>query len=147
MGTVLHTSRGRGVRAAVAAAVVASAVACTDVGGGGGEAASSCAFLVEYEGRTYQDVANIPFTVGDALGEAVVPACDDTPNDGDDGVPGSATTAYAVAELDPGIAVAVGDAPDDVRLVVVRRDGELPSKVRELVSGPGASPIPSPRPR
>jgi hypothetical protein len=147
MGTVLHANRGRGVWAAVAAAVVASAVACTGVGGGGGEAASSCAFLVEYEGRAYQDVADIPFTVGDALGEAVVPACDDTPNDGDDGVPRSATTAYAVAELDPAIAVAVGHAPGDVRLVVVRRDGELPSEVRELIDGPDASPTPSPRPR
>ncbi|MFF3306108.1 DUF6281 family protein [Streptomyces sp. NPDC002952] len=147
MRTVLHASRCGGVWAAVAAAVAASAVACTDVGAGGGEAASSCAFVVEYEGRTYQDVADIPFTVGDALGEAVVPACDDTPSDGDDGVPRSATTAYAVAELDPAIAVAVGDAPGDVRLVAVHRDGELPSSVGELIGGPGTSPTPSPRPR
>jgi hypothetical protein len=136
MAEVLAAGRGRFVRVLSAAAVVAVSVGgCTSVSGGG-DSAASCAFLVEYENRTYSDVANIDFTVGDELGAATLPTCDDTPNDHDDGETApAATTAYAVEGLDPSIAIAVGGAPDDVVLVAVRSGTEIPPEVQKLIDG------------
>ncbi|MBA4862226.1 hypothetical protein H1V43_12675 [Streptomyces sp. PSKA54] len=108
---------------------------CASPSGGGGSA-SSCAFLVEYENRTYSGMANVDFTVGDKLGSATLPPCDDTPNDDDDGrtAPAS-TTAYAVEGLDPSIAIAVGETSNGVLLVAVDSGKELPPEVKRLIDG------------
>jgi hypothetical protein len=52
------------------------------------------------------------------IGTAVLPPCDDTPNDGD---PGAATSvrAYRVVGWDPGKAIAVGTSPGDAVFVRV----------------------------
>ncbi|MGW1028738.1 DUF6281 family protein [Streptomyces sp. NPDC002577] len=117
-----------------AATTITVSVACTPLSGGG-ESAASCAFVVEYENRTYSDVANVDFTVGDKLGTATQPPCDDTPNDDDDGSPATPTTAYAVEGLDPGIAIAVGGAPGDAVFVAVKSDEGLPPEVKKLING------------
>ncbi|MGX1668096.1 DUF6281 family protein [Streptomyces sp. NPDC055400] len=117
----------------LAAAAVAVSAACTS-SSGGGDSASSCAFLVEYKNRTYSDVANVDFSVGEKLGTATLPPCDDTPNDDDDGAPATLTTAYAVEGLDPGIAIAVGDAPSDVHFVAVDANKTLPPEVKKLIN-------------
>ncbi|MFD5103623.1 DUF6281 family protein [Streptomyces albidochromogenes] len=126
---------GAAVWALLAATAVVTCAACTTTGHDG-ESASSCAFVVEYENRTYSDVANVDFTVGAEIGTAALPPCDDTPNDNDDGrtTPAS-TTAYAVEGLDPSIAIAVDDAPSDVLLVSVDRGKELPPEVKKLIDG------------
>ncbi|KUO21872.1 DUF6281 family protein [Streptomyces dysideae] len=138
MAEVLAARRGRFTWVLSAAAVVTVAVGgCTSVsGGGGGDSAASCVFLAEYANRTYSDVANVDFTVGDELGTATLPTCDDTPNDNDDGETAPAvTTAYAVEGLDPSIAIAVGEAPDDVVFVAVRSGTEIPPEVQKLIDG------------
>lgn len=51
---------------------------------------------------------NVKVTVGEKLGTATEPPCDDTPNDGQDepATPAS-RTAYAVEGVAPGIAIGV----------------------------------------
>ncbi|MGV9454681.1 DUF6281 family protein [Streptomyces sp. NPDC003635] len=113
--------------------VALGAVGCAEAGGGG-TADAVCAYRVEYDDRQYWDVSGIEFQRGGKLGTAVEPSCDDTPSDGDDGAPAREVTAYRVRGLDPEVAVAVGDDPADLRLVAVRRDGELPPQIEALDS-------------
>ncbi|GAA1534860.1 hypothetical protein GCM10009730_50190 [Streptomyces albidochromogenes] len=135
MQAVHPAGRSGAAWALLAATAVVACSACTTTGSDG-ESASSCAFLVEYENRTYSDVANVNFTVGAKIGTATLPPCDDTPNDNDDGrtTPAS-TTAYAVKGLDPSIAITVDDAPSDVLLVSIKRGEELPPEVKKLIDG------------
>lgn len=100
--------------------------------GGGGEGAASCAYVIDYDDRRYSYVANVAYELGEELGTATQPPCDDTPNDGDEDSPASRTTAYKIKGLDPDVAIAVGDAPDDVIFVATRPDGELPPEVQQL---------------
>ncbi|MFE6335078.1 DUF6281 family protein [Streptomyces sp. NPDC057798] len=111
--------------------VALSAVGCAEAGGGG-TADAVCAYRVDYDDRQYGDVAGIDFQRGGKLGMAVQPPCDDTPNDGDDDSSAREVTAYRVEGLDPGVAIAVGDDPDDLLLVAVRRNGELPVEIENL---------------
>ncbi|MDT9699368.1 DUF6281 family protein [Streptomyces sp. P17] len=116
--------------------VALGAVGCTASDGGGepesGGAAASCAYVIDYDGRSYTDVANIDYKRGEELGTATQPPCDDTPGDGDDGSPVQETTAYRIEGLDPDVAIAVGDAPDDLIFVATRPNGELPPEVERL---------------
>ncbi|MEW2757760.1 DUF6281 family protein [Streptomyces sp. NPDC048399] len=114
-----------------AAAVLMMSAACTS--SNGGETEASCVFLVHYQNHEYSDVANVDFTVGDKLGPATLPPCDDTPNDDDDAQTPSATTAYRVEGVDPGIAIAVGEEPNDARLVAVYSGNELPPEIKKLI--------------
>ncbi|MGD6741861.1 DUF6281 family protein [Streptomyces sp. BH106] len=102
--------------------------------GGGGEAAGLCAIAAKYEGRTYTQVANVDFTVGEALGPAEFPPCDDTPNDGDAAGP-EPTTAYSVDGLNPRIAIAIRYTSDKVMLLAVQPGGSLPPEVKTLTRG------------
>lgn len=111
----------RTTRVLLAAAMVTSAVACTSEGSnGGGEQAASCAYQVLYQDRTYRDIANVEFTAGEKLGSAAIPPCDDTggQGQGEGEQDGETTTAYKVEGISPEVAVAVGDTPDDLTLVV-----------------------------
>lgn len=132
MRNMLTTRRRRAVRMVLAGAVVASAAACAALDGGG-ESAGSCAYRMIYEGRTYGDVANVDYEIGEKLGTVTSPPCDDTPNDDDASVQSS--TAYAVRGLDPSVAIAVGGAPDDTLFLVVDSARTLPPEVRELIDG------------
>ncbi|CAM5307737.1 hypothetical protein STENM223S_04062 [Streptomyces tendae] len=115
--------------------VIAAALttACT-AQGGGGEAAGSCAIAARYEGRTYTQVDNVHFTVGEALGPAEIPPCDDTPGDDEAARPEPAT-ALAVDGLNPRTAIAMRYASDEVLLLAVRPGGSLPPEVEALTRG------------
>ncbi|MBO0917433.1 DUF6281 family protein [Streptomyces laculatispora] len=102
----------------------------------GGESASSCAALVKYQNRTYLGRANVKVTVGEKLGTATEPPCDDTPNDGQDepATPAS-RTAYAVEGVDPGIAIWVEGSSDDVLFIAADSGKKLPPEVEKLIVG------------
>ncbi|OEJ29899.1 hypothetical protein AS594_33585 [Streptomyces agglomeratus] len=118
----------------VAAAITTLSVGCASSSGGGGESASTCAFMVEYDKRRYI-ADNTDISVGDELGAASRPPCDDTPNDNSDGkTTASSTTAYTVEGVDPALAIAVGDSPDDVRLVVIDSGKELPPEIKKMIN-------------
>jgi len=114
--------------------VVAVLTAACSAQGGGGEAEGDCAIAVTYGSRTYTEVANVDFRVGDALGTAEIPPCNDTPGAGDDTVGHERTTAYAVDGLDPRIAIAVRYTPDQVMLLAVQAGGGLPPEVEDLTT-------------
>jgi len=113
MSTALRAGR----RLVMTLAVLTAALGC----GSGGEAAASCAGLVVYEDRDYLPTPDEEFTVGEPLGTASIPECDDTPNDDGVAVPADTTTAYTVAGRDPADAIAVGDTPADARLMEIDR--------------------------
>lgn len=106
---------------------------CGSSGSEEGEGSASCAYEVVYEGRTYGDVANVRFEVGQKLGTATLPACDDT-NDGAEESP-TESTAYAVKGLDPEIALAVGETPGEAIFVAINPGKSLPPEVEKLIDG------------
>ncbi|MEU9523344.1 DUF6281 family protein [Streptomyces sp. NPDC048224] len=116
--------------------VIAAALttACT-AQGGGGEAEGSCAITALYEGRTYTQVANVKFTLGEELGPVEVPPCDDTPAHNDNAVQSEPTTAYVVDGLNSRVAIAMRYASDEVMLLAVQPGGSLPPEVKDLVQG------------
>ncbi|WP_320780066.1 DUF6281 family protein [Streptomyces sp. CRN 30] len=127
------------VRAVLPTAVmVVMSVGCTSMTSPGGE--SICAYVIEYEDRMYSDVPNADFTVGDRIGTATHPPCDDTPGDGSAGTEPTTTTAYAIEGVDAGTAITVDDAPAGTLLVAITADtgpgGELPPEVERLLVRP-----------
>lgn len=118
----MRTTLRSGRRLLMAALLLSTAVGCTETGGAepGGAAEASCAYVVTYASRSYQDVANTDFTVGKKLGTATIPACDDTPNDPPDAIGEQRITAYAVEGTDPAVAIAVGDTPAGAILMKAR---------------------------
>lgn len=123
--------RYAGVLSAVA--VVVTAAGCTAGNGGGVEGAASCASEFTYQGRTYKDVAHAHFTVTGKLGTATMPPCDDTGGDGQTAEAGTTETAYGVEGVASDVAIAVGNSPDDVVLVVSYSGSTLPPEVRKLI--------------
>ncbi|MEU8678809.1 DUF6281 family protein [Streptomyces sp. NPDC048560] len=124
--------RGTLTAVVVMSAVAVSAVACTAGSVGGAQESPSCALRFVYQNRTYQDVANVRFTVGEKLGTATQPPCDDTgPQDGN-AAPTTTGTVYAVDGLPPLVAVAVGDSPEEAALFAVYAGPDLPPEVRRL---------------
>jgi hypothetical protein len=110
-------------RLVMTVAMLVAAVGCTvdgDATSRDGEAATSCAGVVSFENRRYLPSDRADFTVGERLGTATVPACDDTPGDDEVAVPEATTGAYAVEGRDPAEAVAVGDTPAGARLMEIR---------------------------
>ncbi|MFI7322774.1 DUF6281 family protein [Streptomyces venezuelae] len=99
-------------------------------GAGGGRAESSCVRLVEYESRTYADVASMPITAGERLGSVTFTPCDDMGGRSGGRVePPIKAMAYRVEGLDVDVAIAVGDDADDAELFAVKSG-----------SGPGSGP-------
>ncbi|MFE6625186.1 DUF6281 family protein [Streptomyces sp. NPDC057740] len=126
---------GRFVGLPLAAAIVVSAAACTAGSSSSDEGAASCIYQVEYQGRTYQDVANVEFTVGAKLGDATQPPCDDTGGQDETEESGTTETAYEVDGISPKVAIAVGDTPGDAQFVAVYSGTELPPEVKKLIAG------------
>ena len=114
MTTALRTGR----RLIVTTVLLAAAVGCSD----GGSSAASCAGLVTFQNRDYLPTTNEDFTLGEKLGTAAVPECDDTPNDPDVAIPEGTITAYVVKGIDPSLAIAVGDTPAEARLMRVHEE-------------------------
>ncbi|MDO0916849.1 DUF6281 family protein [Streptomyces sp. DT2A-34] len=125
---------GAVARALVAAVTVAVSAACAS--SSGGESEASCEYRVQYDKRMYSDVANAEFKVGEKLGPAVIPRCDDTSDDGGGQASPDSTVAYAIEGVDPSIAIAVDDAPDDVLFVAVDSDNDLPPEIKKLIKSP-----------
>ncbi|MFC5215242.1 DUF6281 family protein [Streptomyces coerulescens] len=102
--------------------LVLTAAGCAEGGAAepDGAAAASCAYVVTYADRTYLDTGEGDFTVGEKLGTATVPACDDTPNDPGDTVAAHRVSAYEVEGTDPAVAIAVGDTPAEATLMKAR---------------------------
>jgi hypothetical protein len=113
----MTTALQAGRRLIMTSLLLAAAAGCTE---SGGAAEASCAYLVTYDSRTYLDVANVDFTIGEKLGTATIPACDDTPNDPGGAVPEGRITAYQVEGMDAAVAIAVGDTPAEAILLQVR---------------------------
>ena len=107
----MTTARQTGRGLLTTAALLASVVGCA----GAGASESDCPYLVTYQGRDYLGTEGGEFTVGEKLGTAAVPACNDTP--GDHG-PATTTTVYAVEGKDPADLIAVED--DTAGAVLVR---------------------------
>ncbi|MGY1580036.1 DUF6281 family protein [Streptomyces sp. MN13] len=100
---------------------------CTVAGGGGeAEAEASCAYVVTYRGHAYVGAEHGDFEVGERIGTAAKPPCDDTPGDDDPGTPPTTLNAYRVVGWDTAEAIAVGSSADDVVFTRVDPDLELP---------------------
>ncbi|MEU6243491.1 DUF6281 family protein [Streptomyces sp. NPDC047024] len=126
--------RDRALGALLAAAAVALCASCAGASAAvDGGTAASCAYRVEYGHRQYADVPHARFEVGERLGPAVVPPCDDTPNAGDGPETPEPRVAYAVKGIDPRIAITLDDAPEGVLFVAVDAKGALPAEVRKLI--------------
>ncbi|GAB2721284.1 DUF6281 family protein [Streptomyces bullii] len=125
---------GRGPAWALVAATVASlSVGCTSQSGDEpGEAAASCAYVVDHDGRRYLGREETAIPVGESLGGATRAACDDTPGDGDDGEGPVLMTAFTVRGVDPAVAIAVAEDTDRFRLVVADSLKELPPELKKL---------------
>jgi len=136
MKAALLVVRTRSVWALLAAVTATMSVACTSPGSSdGGESASSCVYQVKYGNRTYSGAEAKGFTLGDKLGAATLPPCDDTPNDDNDGqTTPTSTTAYEIKGVDPSVAIAVEQSSDDVIFVNVDSDTKLP-EIKKLIRG------------
>ncbi|MGW0496766.1 DUF6281 family protein [Streptomyces sp. NPDC003007] len=128
-----HVAQGPS-RALLAAALLSLSVGCTAAStDGGGRADASCAYVIEYDKRRYVARAETDVPVGEPLGSAIRPACDDTPGDGDDGERPAQVTAFAVRGVDPAVAVAVAEDPGEYRLVVAESVKGLPPELRKVL--------------
>ncbi|MFD3378436.1 MULTISPECIES: DUF6281 family protein [unclassified Streptomyces] len=136
MKAALPVRRAGSVWTLLSAVLVTMSAACTSSSDSdGGESASSCAYRVEYQNSTYSGAEAKDFTLGNVLGAATLPPCDDTPSDDSDGqrTPTS-TTAYAIEGVDPNIAIALGKASDDVIFVNVDSEKKLP-EIKKMIGG------------
>ncbi|MEV0494354.1 DUF6281 family protein [Streptomyces atratus] len=127
------TERSAGVL--LAAAMVMSAAACTADSSSGGEGSASCVNRFTYQDRSYRDVANVDFTVGKKLGAATKPPCEDTGGQDKDEEPATTETAYEVDGISPKVAIAIGDAPEEVTFFAAYSGSELPPEVEKLIDG------------
>ncbi|MFD3588273.1 DUF6281 family protein [Streptomyces sp. NPDC058683] len=131
MKTVLPIGRTGSVWTLLAAALVTMSVACSS-SSGGGESTASCAYRVEYQDHMYAGAEGTGFTLGDKLGAATLPPCNDMPSEENDGqTTPTPTTAYAIEGVDPSIAIALKQASDDVIFVNVDSDRKL-SEIQEM---------------
>ncbi|WP_028801286.1 DUF6281 family protein [Streptomyces sp. 142MFCol3.1] len=133
MTFLFPTARTAAVWTLPAAVLAALCVACTSSSGDDGtEGASSCAALVQYQDRTYTGTEVGNFRIGDALGAATLPPCDDT-GDLDHATP-TPTTAYAIEGVDPAVAVALEHSPDGVVYVNTASGRRLP-EIKKMIKG------------
>ncbi|MEV6506211.1 DUF6281 family protein [Streptomyces sp. NPDC051642] len=137
MKAVLRVGRPAAVWASLTAVLVTMSVACTSSSSSAdGESASSCAYVVEYRSHRYSGAEAKGFTIGDELGAAALPPCDDTPGDDGDGQTApTSTTAYAIKGVDPSVAIALDQSSDDeVIFVNVDSAKKLP-EIKKLIQG------------
>ncbi|KUN90651.1 hypothetical protein AQJ84_39085 [Streptomyces resistomycificus] len=120
----------------LAGSLVSLSVGCTSVSssddGDSARPAPSCAYVVDYDGRSYLGRGETDVPVGKSLGSATRQACDDTPGDGDDGEGPALMTAFAVRGVDPAVAIAVAEDTDAYRLVVADGVEELPPELEKV---------------
>ncbi|MGA5893758.1 DUF6281 family protein [Streptomyces venetus] len=124
--------------ALLVATLASLSMGCTQVSSDDGAPATSCAYVVDYDNRTYLGREETDVPVGTSLGGATRAACDDTPGDGDgdDGEGPVPMTAFAVRGVDPGVAIAVAEDTGTYRLVVADTVKEFPPELRKLTDRP-----------
>ncbi|MBT2488026.1 hypothetical protein J7E96_05655 [Streptomyces sp. ISL-96] len=134
MSAAFRVGRGGSVRMLlVAVAATASAVSCTS--SSGGDDSASCAHRVTYEDRTYGDVANVNFEIGEKVGTVSSAPCDDTGGQNEGEETATESSAYAIEGLDTDIAIAVGDTPGEAVFFAVDSGKGLPAEVEKLIDG------------
>lgn len=124
---------GRISGALLAVSVMMPTAACS--GTESADSDSSCAIQFTYQGRTYEDVAHVEFTVGQKLGTAAKPPCNDMGDHDEKEESPESVNAYQVEGVSAEAAIAVGTTPDDAVFVATYVDGELPSDVQKLIDG------------
>ncbi|MER7577301.1 DUF6281 family protein [Streptomyces sp. NPDC126514] len=136
MKAALPIGRGGSVWMLLSAVLISTSVACASSSDSdGGESTSVCAYRAEYQNRTYSGAEVKGFTLGNKLGAATLPPCDDSPSDDSDGqTKPTSTTAYAIEGVDPSIAIALEQASDDVVFVAVDSDTKLP-EIKKMIQG------------
>lgn len=128
--------------------------ACAALGacdsGSGVSGSASCASTITYDGQDYfgHSAKVTPTDLGEELGKARIPACNDTggSSERDDDV-----VAVAIKGVSPSVAVAVTDSNS---VIFIRKDqsfGSAPQEVLRLlravdVASPVTSPVTSPEP-
>ncbi|WP_327743089.1 DUF6281 family protein [Streptomyces europaeiscabiei] len=97
---------------------------------------SACAAEVEFAGQVYTGITvHHDFKAGNKVGKAVHVACNDTPDDNNDGlVPQPESPAYKIPGVDPGIAIAVDDSLDTMQIYVADLDKPLPTEIQKLTN-------------
>ncbi|WP_420037727.1 DUF6281 family protein [Streptomyces sp. cg28] len=143
--TVSWTARRRfarsvSVRATLAAAALFMSTSCAGAGTTQGGAESSCAALLEYEGRTYLGHGLYPDDRGDSddvragrqLGTGAIPGCNDTPTDDDQKATSEPVTVYAIEGVDPAYAVTV-DHPAGGTLYIEQASKKTLPELRKLI--------------
>ncbi|WP_338683458.1 DUF6281 family protein [Streptomyces acidiscabies] len=98
-----------------------------------GDSAASCAFVADFDGRRYSNLAGAEFTLGKAVGTAVLPTCDDTGGDDDPGSAAREVRAYSVASVDPSVAIVVDESTETLLVAMSVRE-QLPVEVRKLLT-------------
>lgn len=131
----MDRTRSTRIRSAVTACAMTFPLAfmtgCLSSSSAEGEGNGSCAFAVTFKGQSYLEVGQVDFTAGSKAGTARLEVCADTGGTVSDS---GTITVYEVKGLDTdiAIAVAIGSAPDNLKLLAVRSDGELPDEVQDL---------------
>ena len=97
------------------------------------DSTASCAFVADFDGRRYSDLAGAEFTLGTAVGTAVLPTCDDTGGNDDPGIAAREVRAYSVVGVDPSVAIVVDGSTETLLVAMSVRD-QLPMEVRKLVT-------------
>ncbi|MER7176039.1 DUF6281 family protein [Streptomyces mesophilus] len=124
------TARGRILGSILAVPLVVVTAACSS--NSGGSASAVCAEQYQFDDRTYVDIEDLDITVGQELGVAVSPPCDDAGGKSNGEKMGEDQTAYRVKGVSPEIAIAVGDSPEQAKIFVSYEGKELPPEVEEL---------------
>jgi hypothetical protein len=128
-----RTRRTR-IRSAVTACAMTFPLAfmtgCLSSSSAEGEGSGSCAYAVTFKGQSYLEAGPADFTAGPKVGTARLELCADTGGTVSDS---GAIAVYQVEGLDTDIAIAVGSAPGDLRLLAVKSDGELPDEVKDFI--------------
>jgi hypothetical protein len=92
-----------------------------------------CLLAVDYDGHRYVGASVLaPPEFGRSLGEAKIPACNDTPGSVDD-TPDQTVKVVAIKRVPPEIAIAMRDQPD---AVLIRDDVDqqnLPTALAKLM--------------
>ncbi|GAA2242458.1 hypothetical protein GCM10010232_31850 [Streptomyces amakusaensis] len=136
MNGAVRMGRNRYVRALLVTALAVAAAGCTKESSspdGGGAAAASCAYVMRFADRTYQHQDKVKFEVGEKVGTAHSIPCNDTGQDSPQD-PVTKSVAYAVEGLDPDVAVAIGDSPQDADFFSLGMGREMPAEVEKFIA-------------
>ena len=122
-----------------ATALVLTSFAVSACSASDGESGAVCAFRVEFDGRMYEDVANISITMLESLGDGVSPSCSDHgegPGPAFPAGPSESVEVFRVEGLDPQLGLGVRIGPGGSRLVV--NSNSDPKAVEEFLQGHAA---------